>query len=329
VPLPTMTTSERKDFKRCQQRWFWGFREGWVPLGPPDSKLWFGGGVHVALAHRYGPGRKRRSDFIDVWREFCDKDDDAELIRTTSELGEKIWTDAKELGEGMLLGYRERWGRDKHWDVVFTEEPMKIRIPHPTLPNRRVGVFQTTFDGVVWDVEERCFKLLEHKTAAAIQTGHLDLDEQAGAMWALATEVLRHKGILNSKERIAGIEYNFLRKGLPPTDRERNEQGLYLNKNGTVSKSQPAPFFARHFVERTRVENSRQVRRISEEFMQMRRYRTGREPLSKNPTRDCFWDCRFHTMCKLHEQGAEWEEFRESQFRQGDPYYMYRKTTEG
>lgn len=326
--LPVITTSERKAFKRCHQRWWWGYRDGLKPSGAVSSKLWFGGGMHIVLAHWYGPGQKRRKDWPDVWEDFCDNDDMSNLIRERNADGEKEWVDARVLGRGMMDGYIDTYGRDRQWDVVFTEEPMKIMIPHPTIAGRTVGIFQTTFDGVVWDRDEDCFKLLEHKTAAAIQTSHLDLDEQAGAMWALATTVLRDKGILSSKERIAGIEYNFLRKALPPTDRPRNAKGLYLNKNGSISKQQPAPFFHREFVTRTRVENTTQVRRIAEDMATMRKYRAGKLPLSKNPTRDCMWDCDFFALCKLHEQGAEWREFRDSMFKVTDPYFMYRKTTE-
>jgi hypothetical protein len=322
-----MTTSERRAFKRCHARWGWAFLDGLTPLHV-NHKLWFGGGIHIALAHRYGPGQLRRRDFIDKWEEFCDEDVMSRRIKETSEIGEVKWHEARDLGVGMLLNYREHYGRDRDWDVVYVEEPMKVRIPDPNNPKRTVGVFMTTIDGVVWDRVEKRFKLLEHKTAAAIQTAHLALDEQAGAMWALANDALRAKGILGRREKIMGIEYNILRKALPAADRPRNAAGLYLNKNGSVSKSQPAPLFQRHFEERTRVENLTQVRRLAEDFAEMRRYRDKTEPLSKNPTRDCFWDCDFHTMCTLHEQGADWEGFRDSMFRVGDPHYMYRKTTE-
>jgi hypothetical protein len=325
--VPVMTTSERRSLKRCPQRWSWAFVDGLKPR-QENVKLWFGGGIHIALAHRYGPGQLRRRDFIDKWEAFCDEDEMSRTIKTYDEASEARWYEARDLGIGMLLGYQDNYGRDRDWDVVYVEEPIKVRIPHPDDPKRTVGVFLTTIDGVVWDRVEKRFKLIEHKTANAIQTQHLDKDEQAGAMWALANDALRAKGILDRRERIMGIEYNFLRKALPPTDRPRNRAGLYLNKNGSISKSQPAPFFHREFVERTRVENLTQVRRLGHDFQLMRAFRTGIVPLVKNPTRDCFWDCDFATMCKLHEEGADWEGYRDSLFRVGDPHYMYRKTTE-
>src|SRR5882757_9431655 len=64
-------TSERRDFKRCQQRWAWGWRQGLVPKGPPANALWFGIGIHLALAEWYkGPGLKRGRHPADTWGKY-------------------------------------------------------------------------------------------------------------------------------------------------------------------------------------------------------------------------------------------------------------------
>jgi hypothetical protein len=298
-----------------------------------DLKLWLGIGIHIALARRYGPGQRRRRDFIDKFREYCADDSLSQAIRLKAE-GDSLmaakWTSALELGEAMLTGYREKYGRDRNWDVIYTEEQFQIEIPDPRSRSRRdtLGRFASTFDGVYRDRSDGLIKLMEHKTAAQIRTNHLNNDDQAGAYWAFATAVLQDKGVLGPRERIAGITYNFLRKALPDTDRERNAEGLYLNKNGSISKQQPAPLFARHFVERTRAERANQVRRIANEMIIMEQFRAGNLPIIKNNTMDCYWDCEFYTMCTLHEQGAEWREFREAQFIRVDPHANYRPSTE-
>jgi hypothetical protein len=69
----------------------------------------------------------------------------------------------------------------------------------------------------------------EHKTAKAITTSHLALDPQAGSYWAMAARTLRDEGLIGPRERLAGIEYNFLRKGVPD-DRPRDADGYYTNK---------------------------------------------------------------------------------------------------
>jgi len=326
---PIFTTGERRAAKRCLQRWWWGFREG---LLTPDvnMKLWFGIGVHIALARWYGPGLKRRKDFIDKFLEYCDQDDTSQMLRSSAngELAEAKWMEARDLGEGMLKNYVEYYGRDRDWDIIFVEEPFQIEIPRLDDTAKTLAVFTSAWDGVFRDKRDGQIKLIEHKTAAQIRTAHLALDEQAGAYWALATQVLQARGILGRRERIHGIEYNILRKALPPTDRPRNDKGLYLNKNGSVSKQQPPPFFHREFIEKTRIERSTQIRRIAEELTNLEDYRTGARYITKNPTMDCFWDCAFYTLCQLHEQGAEWREYRDAIFQVQDPYARYRKSTE-
>jgi hypothetical protein len=56
----------------------------------------------------------------------------------------------------------------------------------------------------------------------------------------------------------------------------------------------------------------------------MEAMRTGSLPVYKKPTRDCHRDSSFFNMCQLHEQDADWEEFRDAVFLKRDPYDRYR-----
>jgi hypothetical protein len=337
---PTFTTSERRSLKRCPQAWWWRYREGLRVLDP-DIKLWFGIGIHEVLAHYYGnKGYKRNNDFLDVWKAYCDTDDYSRAVRTKSDANpdQSNWVSARDLGIVMLNGYVDWYDVDADWDVIYTEEPFQIEIPDPYDTSLTAGVFTSTFDGVYRDRTDGLIKLMEHKTAAVISTGHLALDDQGGAYWAVATQVLRDKGVLGSKESIAGITYNFLRKA-EPDDRPRNAQGLYLNKPtkaemklygpaypGSVSKVQPKPLFERHFVRRTRREQRHQILRLAQELFVANAYRDGSLPIIKNPTRDCSWDCEFAAMCQLHERGGnDWQEFKEGVYLVEDPYIRYRR----
>ena len=365
---PIVTTSERSAFKRCPQRWWWEYRDG-LRTTEVQKAYWFGIGIHMALAHYYGnTGFKRNADFIDVWRTYCDEDEISKVLKAAPDgfSEDETWVDAKKLGEVMLTGYRDLYRGDPDWDVVNTEMPFEIGIPDPRDPAADVVIFNSTFDGVYRSKSRKKFRLMEHKTAKAIQTGHLPLDPQGGSYWAVASIVLRANGILPKGQDIDGIEYNFLRKGLPD-ERPKDKQGYGTNKPqkahyvdaliaagiadpsdgfqpakwslsalteeaeaagirvlGDRSLQQPAPLFERVAVNRTRVERKTMIERIAAEGLVMEGMRTGALPLYKNPTRDCEWDCQFFNLCQLHEQGQDYEEFRDAVFIKRDPYDRYR-----
>lgn len=366
--VPTLRTSERRSFKRCPQQWWWAYRQGLTPQ-EMDLKLWFGIGIHEALAIYYGKGHRRSSKgALDVWHAYCDHDELSVAIKTlpNGNADEKIWVEARKLGDTMLRGYHECWGGDPDWDVIYTEEPFSIEIPDPDNSEKTLGIFASALDGVYRDRSDRHFKLMEHKTAATVQTAHLQLDDQGGSYWAVANRILHHKGILSKQENITEITYNFLRKALPD-DRPKNAEGYATNKPtkrhyieqltgvdgwaekelskksleglaniaaanyvvvlGDVSKIQPQPLFERYPVVRTRAEQRTQIQRIQNELIVMDAFRNGELPLYKNTTRDCHWDCAFFNMCQLHDQNADWEEFRDSVYLVRDPYREKRKAS--
>lgn len=362
---PIVTTSERHSFKRCPQRWWWAYRDG-LRTTEVHKAYWFGIGIHMALAHYYGNiGFKRNMDYIDLWRDYCDNDEISRVLKAAPDgfSEDESWVDAKKMGEAMLTGYHALYRGDPDWDVVNTEMPFEIGIPDPRDPAADVVVFNSTFDGVYRSKARKKFRLMEHKTAKAISTGHLPLDDQGGSYWAVASIVLRANDILPKGQYIDGIEYNFLRKGLPD-ERPKDAEGYGTNKPqkkhyaealsygkpdiaeslmkwslpslieeattlgvkvlGDRSAMQPAPLFERVSVNRTRVEQKTMIDRIAAEGLVMEQFRTGSLPLYKTPTRDCEWDCEFFNMCQLHEQGQDYEEFRNAVFKRLDPYDRYR-----
>lgn len=327
--------------------------------------LWFGSGIHVALAHYYGQqGYKRNLDFVEVWEKWCDEGDSDNLCYLpVNEMGDD-WVQARELGINMLLGYHKQWEGDPTWDFIQPEMPFQVRIP---LDDGTAIQYDGTFDGVFRDKSTKKVKLLENKTAKAISFKHLSLDDQGGSYWAVAGTILRHKGILKPRENIYGIEYNFLRKAMPDP-RPRDADGYYTNKPtkshyveqlrvgrlrpgisefklgrlkieqlqdvaaangitvlGEVSKVQPSPLFERTFIKRTVKERLSQIQKIKDEALWINAAREGKLPITKNPTNDCSWDCAFFQMCELHEQGVGWKDFRDSVFAITDPYADHRK----
>src|SRR5688572_15219182 len=198
---PILRTSERRDFLRCQQRWWWAWREGLRVKGSEADALWFGSGIHEALAAWYcGPGTKRGPHPAETWQKWADED--IRAIRTVEKFDEELearWVDAKQLGTVMMEEYVKLYGRDEHKLVLSPEMTFSLDVPWPKDQNlypdwvpdddgtsnllvRYVG----TFDSVWRHADTGHIWLDEHKTAGQIATGHLTLDPQAGSYWAVA-----------------------------------------------------------------------------------------------------------------------------------------------
>jgi hypothetical protein len=232
--------SERGTLDRCPQQWWWSWRDGLRPK-ETATPLWFGTAIHEALADYYRPGKKRSKDFIDKFRESADME--AEYIRTNVGLDEDKYVEARLLGETMLAGYVERYGGDRNWDVIATEQSFEVAIPYvgrhvdPNSPIvkrilKRYGdvfILNGTFDGVYRDLDDKRTKLMEHKTAASISIGHLPMDNQAGTYWMVGETVGRSQGWLKKGQNISDITYNFLRKAMPD-ERPKDKDGYATNK---------------------------------------------------------------------------------------------------
>jgi Zierdtviridae exonuclease len=327
VEIPIIRTSERSAFRRCPQQWWWAYRDGLKSKAKPADALWFGIGIHEALALWYGEGYDRGPIPSDTFEDWVG--DEVRWIKSNFADHDREWFEepayfeAAELGAAMLDHYIEVYDTDPHLEVLAIEQPFEIEL---VKDDEVVAIFKSRLDGVSIDHRLGLIVLDEHKTAGSIRTAHLALDDQAGAYFAVATIVLRHQGILGPKENIAGIEYNFLRKS-KPDPRERDEQGRYLNKDGSVSKKQPPPAFHREFVDRGPREVKTQLRRLTDEVSIMNKMRTGELPVTKTVTYMCP-NCQFFTMCVMHERGGNaWKEFRDAQYAVENPYEDMRKSS--
>ena len=327
LPIPVFRTSERGTFDTCWQKWWWAWREGLRPNTEDRTALWFGTGVHLALAEWYcGPGLKRGPHPADTFEDYVG--DQVWAMNIASEKEDAKYIDAKDLGVAMLEGYVDKYGADDSWSIIAPEQAFQVNIPN--LSGKGIlGVYAGTFDLIYRDLTDNKIYLGEHKTAKAIRTGHLPLDNQAGSYWLIAPEILQHSGLLKKGEVIGGINYNFLKKSLPD-DRPQDAFGRKLNKNGTVSKRQPGSLFEREMVLRDQAERRSQLRRIQNELSWMNLARKYPDRITKSPSTNCEFFCEFHNMCVLHERGGnDWKEYRRAMFHREDPYADHRKSTEG
>jgi hypothetical protein len=303
-------------------RWYLEYRMGYRQRSTQADALWFGIGIHEALAQWYLRGKRRGPHPADTWQSWTNEEIAFAKTYLDETFDEPVWVDAVELGTAMLEEYVEVYGKDPQWDIISIEQPFKVRIMRQGKP---VAFFMSRWDGVLRSLEDGKIYLLENKTAAQIVTAYLELDDQGGSYWAVASQLLRSKGILGPDEQISGIIYNFLRKAMPD-DRPQDTEGNYLNKDNSVSKRQPPPLFVRTLIERSPKEQSTQLSRIADEVAVMDAVRNKTIPITKTPTRDCP-RCPFWIPCALHERGSDnYKTVLKNNFQQIDPYRDMRKS---
>jgi Zierdtviridae exonuclease len=315
-------TSERGDFKRCQWYWWMHWIEGWSPKRLPTWS-WFGTAIHEGLAARYPVG-KRRGSLEDMYEAFetALEGERRRMVSQRAEWDEDEMVGAEELGRAMLKGYVLKYGNDTRWKVIHTEHAFQIDVVDKK--GRLIAIYCGRWDLLVWDMVDKVFRLVDHKTAKSIgDLGWLTLNDQAGSYLWVVPEVMRALGLFTGGEVIDGIVFNYLRKALPDP-RPQNAEGKSLNKNGTVSLRQPSELFRREPTWRAPVERVTQYNRVVAETKQMQAILSGKFEPTKTPTHDCK-RCPLFEVCELHEQGDDWEELLRHTFVKRDPYADHRE----
>lgn len=293
--------------------------------------------------------------------------EEAEILKK-EEKGTKVkLVPARELGPIMMREYHDFYRGDRDWEVIHTEQTFQIDVPDPDDRSQVLLVLAGTWDALMRHRRTKRLELWDHKSAKTIPSwGYLELDNQAGTYPWVAREVLLHKGIITKKDRIHGIWFNYAKKS-PPDGRPVNAAGEATNKPtkahyiealvrkqvgtevglrkhtaeklaslaaangltvlGEVSATQPAKRFERYYSQRTPHQNVGQARRVQAQGIVMDMMRNGELPIYKTPNRDCE-RCVFFDMCTLHEQGDDWEFYRDEMFKNRDPYRDHREDME-
>jgi hypothetical protein len=227
-------TSERTQFTKCRQSWWWSYKEQRKPNEAFSHPLIFGDMIHRALAEYYVPEtRKERrrgphpsQTFHRIYNEMDRRAKDFNI-----HVDDERWVNTLELGVAMLEGYIDKW-KDEDEDilVLYPEMPFQLDLDDPDT-GEYLCTYVGTTDSLVMRMSTRQVGLLEHKTAATISTSHLFIDEQASTYWTLIPEWLLRNEIFprGKMPEFSFMLYNYLRKGMPE-DRPVNDQGQALNK---------------------------------------------------------------------------------------------------
>lgn len=332
VEARPLRTSERATYKRCRWQWQQNYEAKLKPIQEAPA-LRFGTLIHAALEERYPPGIRRgpkpAETFERLYHEQLKYEEE-----TWGTFADDQWTEALELGVDMMESFIQEYGRDEEWQVIESE--MTFRVPVED-PDTGLVLFDYvgTMDGVWRNRIDGGVRIVDWKTTASDPTkvSHLTLDDQASAYWTWGVDHLINEGILKPKDQEAldGMLYTYLRKGKRDT-RPVDKNGYALNKDGSVSKQQPAPLFHRQLIYRSEHEREESRRRVVAEFKEMELVRAGELEAYKTPgsgpMSHCNF-CAFRDMCEMHESGADWERLRDVTMAAWDPYAAHEIEDEG
>lgn len=356
APVPMVRTSERLLYKRCRWAWDRDFNDRMRPRRAAPA-LRFGSLVHKSLERYYKVGTKRGPAPAKTFYKLFQADvEEQGALGFHDEDGK--WADAGEMGVQLLEDYVLEYGKDERYEVIATEQAFQVPVFGPT--GKVVAIYTGIVDGIWRDLNDDLLFVTDHKTAAAINTGYLALDEQAGAYWTYGQQWIRERGLIKPEDELAGMLYNFLRKA-KRDDRPRNADGHYLNKPtkavlldaalakapagrtaalkkmkvdelvayigadaaaqlGEVSKDQPAPRYHREKVWRDEADQEAVRARVLEELREMRLVRRGKLAAYKSPSALHCNGCGYRDICELHETGHDWEEVMNQTMETWDPY---------
>jgi len=341
--LPMLRTSERSTLKACEFRWDMTYkREHDATTTAPALR--FGSLIHGALAKFYKPGIARGPHPAKTFARLYNKElEQAEKLGFRDEDG--TWTDAGTLGEAMLENYVEEYGQDEQWEVLATEMPFQVTVMHEVRkdewPHSKVEPWFSyvgTLDGVWRDRSTKRLWIPDHKTTGGIG-GNIDhpsippyllMDDQAGAYWSYGVDFLIAKGILKPKQKLAGMLFNFLRKAMPDERPHKlvNGKRLHLNQDGSVSKRQPPPYFARFPIFRDEFDREYAKQRAQDDFKRIELLKAGELNVTKSPGMFTCVTCSVRDICELHETGNDWEAMFKQTMRPKD-FYSAHEIQEG
>jgi hypothetical protein len=318
-----LRNSERKSFKQCRWKWKKNYVEGMAPKRA-SQPLVFGSLIHDALEKWYIPGRERGVDPLTTFiQDFAEADANGTIPQGVMYDEEGKYGGMFEMGKHLLGKYVEHYGPERHIEIIQPEQKFWLDI-YDTREGGDGSYVVTatgTMDALYLDHNDGRYNMLEHKSWKVMRTQHLQLDEQASTYWALVPLWLRQQGFFGPDDDLGVMMYNIIRKA-NPDDRPQNSQGMYLNKNGSVSKRQPAEIYHRVPIWRDTHSRRHLLDRLIAEANEIKMVQAGLLMAYKNPTYTC-GSCDFFDACELDEVNADVYEYLSMTTNPYDPYSGY------
>ena len=328
---PLIRNSEVATYKECRLKWWWAYvqrLESIEARGP----LALGTLVHGAMEKWYVKGKKRRGRNLHdhVPRVHAELVASGQLPHAnvmhnpvTGSGGDPIHI--VDLATEMLKNYQDEYGRDDHLEVVAPEMTFAVEVRDRK--NKLIGIAVGQIDLTVFDHNVKRFGFLEHKTGADLRPfgAPEHMDEQNGMYWTYGPIYLEHMGIIQDQAMIEFLRYNRLAKNISVDTREVNDEGLRLNKDGTVSKNQPVDKFLRSTVYRTVHQRVALDKRFTDVAKEMELVRRKKLPVYKMPGRQCSY-CEFKDACEVHEADEDYRSVLAATTKKWDPYAEHKET---
>ena len=308
--------TDRKVWKRCRRRYSWE-KEG---LRKPSDKfsgaLWFGTGIHEALARQSLEG----IDPVVAWIEFCGKSLVSSMYCPEFDR-DKFFAD-QDLGTSMLSRYSFWEETQEPYKILGTEVELEIKIPGTNV------ILVGTVDRII-EYRGRTW-VVDHKTATTMpKIEELELDDQMTAYIYMMSKLGYNP---------AGAIYNVLRKKIPDTPQVLTKGGLSTRKSidttyaiyldaihkigartedyfEILERLQKNKFFTREEIYRSKIMLDNFERYLLSEAREMTSIRTIEFP---NMTRDCVWDCPYLPLCRCVNDGGDIELLKESLYEIGE-----------
>lgn len=322
--LVLLRNSEAKLYKNCRLAWKWAYVDR-IRSRNTKPPLVFGTWVHAALEGWYIPGTKRGVlpdvTFERIYKEYLRSGADEVMVKVGRDIDgvEGTRLSALDLGMDMLRGYVSLYGKDDRFEVLAPELSFQVDVHHPKT-EKYLFTAVGQIDATVKDRKTNRIGFLEHKTGATLAPfgAPESLDEQSGMYWTFGPDFLRGMGVLGPKEEPDFLIFNRLKKTMAD-ERPTDKAGYSLNKDGSISKKQPAPRFKRTTVYRSAADRQSIMSRSRAVVREMNLVRAGKLSAYKNPDRHCGY-CEFYDMCEAHETGGDWRSIRDTMMTTWDPY---------
>jgi hypothetical protein len=322
-PLRMMRNSETQTYKACRQKWYWSYVEHYKP-NQVQAHFTVGSMVHAGLEHWYIPGRKRgvhpaktvnrlyKEWLTDGGREIKvkvgggDSEDDSNYV------------EINELMIHMMTNYVDTYGKDDFIEVLAPEQLFRVDVydEHGRYVCTQVGQIDLCFR----DRRTNRIGFMEHKTGSTLMPfgAPESLDEQSGTYWTYGPQWLKHTGQIPEEAELDFIMFNRMRKAFK-SDKPTNAEGLVLNKDGSVSKRQPAPLFKRSMVYRNAHDSDILNDRVIAVSREMQMIERGELEVYKHPDKHCGF-CEFKDVCEVHESGGDYQTMFDMMFLKWEPY---------
>lgn len=346
-------TSDRMAFKRCRRRW--GFSSSMrMNLTDQEAKapLWMGSGFHYAMEDFHG--YKTHASAADGFRAYVEA-----VKRTPAKRLPDNYIELTDLAVAMLDYYEEwlvsRSSLQTYWlnGVPQVEVQFEIPIPVPQEFLDANGyesvVYQGTLDRVCIDEHGRLW-ILDYKTAKSFATMHLATDPQITSYCWAGTVLYPDKPITGfvyqQHKKDYPCEPEFLTSSKKFSTRKDQTTTHRLYKKALVNlygdlKLAPEPniVYLNNLAAQEDEDKDAMIRR-DWEYRNMHQLEAEGEkiimeamdmanknlPLYPNPTRDCSWDCSFHSTCIMMDDGSDWmEDLKASTISRSDEDDNWRK----